>query len=334
MKPTYVAVVALVLGLGGLVNASAAEFPVKPVRLLVGYSSGSAVDISARAIAEALASRFGQAVTVENRPGADQIVALRAVANAQPDGHTLVFGTSSMTLAPATSKAFKIDLSKDLTPVALLIANRFVVTVSGKSRIRSIEELVSELKATPGKMNNGVTGTTTVIQAELFKSALGTAFENIRYPGSPQMAQALVAGQIDFVFSFGGLAALKAMQDAGQIRVLSIHGQKRSVSFFPETPAMGESTRPELRELSKHELMAGAWFGILATAGTPRAAVDILYAASRDIARNPGLRKRIADTSGAELLENPPLPQEFAAKIAGEVATSIAVARKIGIEPQ
>lgn len=308
-------------------TAGAADFPSKPVRLVVGYAPGGIVDVSARILADKLSARLGQPVLVENRPGADQVIALNAVTNADPDGHTLLYGASSMTLLPALSKAFTLDLTSDVTPITTVTQGVTVVAVSPKSPFKTMEELLAALKANPGKLNMASAGATNTMQGEVFKTATGTKFEVVRYTGAAPGFQAMVAGNVDF-----GFVAPGTWTKTGQARALITLSPTRS-SLYPEIPALGESSLPELRELAKDPLFGPPWFGVMGPRKLPRNVVITLYAATRESAKDADQLKRLR-AAGTDPVENPPSPEEFARMISNGVTKSLAAAKQAGIQPQ
>ena len=192
-------IIALLCGLAALCNMSggalAQDYPSKPIRIIVGYAAGGGNDIIVRAMSPEMQKGLGQPVVIENKPGAQSIIAADYVAKVNPDGYTLLMGPSGpMTINPATYSKLPYDPVRDFAPISLICQFPLLVTVDAKLPIRSVKELIDYAKANPGKANYASSAGIFQITTELFKQRTGTAFVMIPYKSSGESVQALISG--------------------------------------------------------------------------------------------------------------------------------------------
>src|SRR3954469_21851563 len=177
--------------------AAKANYPAKPIRIVIGYSAGGGNDIIVRVMTPEMSKGLGQPVIVENKPGAQSIIAADLVAKSAPDGYTILMGPSGpMTINPATYSKLSYDPVRDFAPISLICQFPLIVTVDAKLPIRSVKELIEYAKANPGKANYASSAGIFQIATELFKQKTGTAFVMIPYKSSGESVQALIAGQV------------------------------------------------------------------------------------------------------------------------------------------
>ena len=250
--------------------AGAQAYPAKPIRIVVPFPPGGATDILARAVAQKLTDAWGQAVVVDNRPGAGGNIGSEIVAKAAPDGYTLEMGTVGTHAINASLYAkMPYDHVKDFAPVILVAGVPNVLVVNPTLPVNSVQELIAYAKANPGKLNFASSGNGTSIHlaGELFKVMAGVQMTHIPYKGSAPALQDLIGGQVQLMFD--NLPPSLPHIKAGKLRALAVTSATRS-SALPDTPTIAESGLPGFE--------ASSWFGVLAPAGTPPAIIARLNA--------------------------------------------------------
>jgi len=269
-------VVGLVVGIGLIMGTSAVwsqAYPSRPIRLIVPYPPGGAVDPIARTIAQKLSEAWGQPVVVDNKPGAGTIIGTEIVAKAAPDGYTVILATISHTMNPAMYGKLPYDPVKDFTPLSLVSLIPLMLVVNPQVPVKSVKELIDLLKAKPGQLNfsSAGNGTSTHLAAELFKALAGVDIVHVPYKGSGASVAAVMAGETQVAFDsvFLQIPQVKA----GKLRALAVTGTKRT-SLAPELPTVSEAGLPGYE--------VSAWVGLLAPAGTPP---EVVQKWNREIAR-------------------------------------------------
>jgi tripartite-type tricarboxylate transporter receptor subunit TctC len=270
-------------------GAAAQHYPAKPIRLVVPFVPGGAIDRSARVFASALGEKLGGTVLVENRPGASGTIAIDAVAKAEPDGYTLLFASDSYVLARLTQKRVPFEF-KDFVPLARVRSSSVYMAVNAKVPAQNLKELVALAKSKPGQLSyaSGGTGTILHFAGEMFKQKTGTDIMHVPYKGSAPAIQDAVGGQVDIVF--GGAAEMRPFLLTGQLKPIGMTGAAASPSMPMQRP-FAQDGYPDL--------VITAWQGILAPAATPQQVVRLLTDASAEIADSPAFFKAIEST-GAE----------------------------------
>ncbi len=288
-------------------QAQTTPFPAKPVRLVVPFPPGGPLDVTGRAIAQKLSEAWGQSVVVDNRPGAGGNIGADLVAKSPPDGYTVVMGAlSTHAVNPSLYPSMPYDAVKDFAPITLVAITPNVLVVNPALPVRSVQELVAYAKAHPNKLSfgSGSNGSAGHLAGELFKVETGTDVVHVPYKGAAPAMQALLAGDTQFMFD--NLASAMPQVKAGKLRALAVTTAKRT-SLAPELPTMAEAGVPGFD--------IATWFGLLATAGTPK---DVVAKWNTDVVRilnSPEMRERLS-AQGAEAA--PTTPTEFAAFIAAE----------------
>jgi tripartite-type tricarboxylate transporter receptor subunit TctC len=303
-----------------IVQAPAQTYPEKPVRLIVPFSAGSAVDTLARIPGQKLAELWGQQVVVDNRVGANGIIGTEAAAKAPADGYTLVLANDAgLATSPALYPRLPYDPRRDFAPIALAASIPVVLVVNSSFPAASVKELVSQAKANPGKIHyaSGGNGSAQHLPMEMFKLAAGIDLVHVPYKGLGPAFNDVVAGQIPVMFA--GMSNVFPHLKSGRIRALAIGSAKRS-DAMPELPTMQEAG------------VAGfdyaAWAGFLAPAGTPVSLIDKLNNDLRKVLGLPEVREKLV-ALGFEV--SPGTPQEFGAKIEREMAKVAKVVKEAGI---
>jgi tripartite-type tricarboxylate transporter receptor subunit TctC len=287
---------------------AAAEYPVRPVRLIAPVPAGSGSDIVARAIVQKFPETWGQAVVVDNRAGANGIIGMELVAQAKPDGYTLLYGyTSALTINPFIYKTLPYNTLRDYAPIAQTVSNTIAVVVHPNLPARTPKELAALARARPGQLMYGSAGVgnQTHLTAELFLVETKLKMLHVPYKGSAPAIADLVTGQVAVMFTPSAAAAPHVKAD--RLRLLATCGEKRAPAF-PETPTMIEAGFPGVRSYG--------WGAFLAPAGTPPAVIQKIH---REIARqlaSPDLRQRLAALGSDPAIST---PEELGAMLKAEL---------------
>ncbi len=259
-------------------------YPARPIRIVVGYSAGGGNDLVVRALAPRLQESLGQAIVVENKPGAQGIIAAELVAKSAPDGYTLLMGPSGpMTINPATYSKLPYSPTRDFAPVSMIGSFPLILAVDARLPVRSVKELVEYAKANPGKANYASSAGIFQIATELFKQKTGAPFEMISYKGSGESVQAVAAGQVTMTMVDPPPAT--GPLKAGTVRGLAVTSARRHPSY-PELPTLVELGMPEME--------VPVWMALFAPARTPPEVVSRLQ---REVARavqSPEVKERFA----------------------------------------
>ena len=302
-------------------GASAQPYPARPIRIIVPQAPASGPDIMARQVAQKLTESWGQQVIVDNRPGANGIIGMEAVAKSKPDGYTLVMSVpSALTMNPYVYKQLPYDTFRDFVAITQTATNTFGLVVNPALPAKSVRELVALGKGRPGQLNYGSfgIGNQTHLAAELFSAATGLKTVHVPYKGQTPAVTELVAGQVSFMFT--PMPGAASMVDAGRLRLLATCGEKRD-AIFTNAPTMIEAGFPAV--------VITGWSGLLAPAGTPADVVNRLQA---EIARHilaPELKEAMRK-QGAEPVAS--TPQQFAAFIKSEAQKWSQVIKRAGLE--
>jgi tripartite-type tricarboxylate transporter receptor subunit TctC len=288
------------------IGAVAQPYPVRPIKLIVPFPAGGPPDTIARLVADRMSSRLGQTVVIDNRPGGGATVGTRAAANAEPDGYTLLFAsTTSLSIGPALFKNLDYDPVKSFAPVAAVSIGSMVVAVSATVPVKTLPELVAYAKANPGKLHNGAgVASPPHIAWGLFTITTGTDIVFVPYRAMAQAMTDLVSGQIQMMID--GIGSLLPHIRDGKARAVAVTGTARSPDL-PGVPTMIESGYPDYR--------LTFWTGVLAPAGTPPAFVGKLNAAINEGLQTPDMRESLAKFN---VEPNVTSPQEFSAFLAAE----------------
>jgi tripartite-type tricarboxylate transporter receptor subunit TctC len=291
---------ALLLGIAH--DAAAANFPDRPIKLIVPFGPGGPPDVAARIIAAYLSDHLG-AVVVENHVGAGGTLAARAVATSPPDGYTLLAGTAgSLSISPQLYKNAGIDPMKDFAAVALVSSAPLVLAVQKSVPAHSIKELIAYANANPGKLNYGaVIGTPPHLSGEMFKHITGANIVFVPYKSAAQATTDVLAGQMNMTFE--GTTAIVPFIKSGQLRALAVTSPQR----IPEIPDV-----PTMDELGFRGMPPDSWQAIVAPAGTPADIVQKINGTVNQGLATPGVRNRIIELGGEP---EPKSVQDFAAFI-------------------
>ena len=260
------------------------SFPNKPLRFVVGYTPGGGTDIMARIVSAKMAESWGQPVIVDNRPGAQSIIAAELVAKAAPDGYTLLMGPAGpMTMNPAIYAKLPYSSQRDFTPVSLLGDFPMLLVVNASLPVKSVHELIDYAKARPNEVNYGASAAPFQLAAELFNQKTGTRFAHIPYKGSGDSVNAVIAGQVTMTIA-DPPPATGALR-AGRLRALAVTAAKRHPAW-PDLPTMAEAGVPGM-EIT-------LWQALFVPAHTPKPIVKKLQDEVMRIIGLSDVRERLA----------------------------------------
>ena len=288
--------------------AWAQAYPAKPIHLIVPFPPGGPTDIVGRLVAQKISQALGQPVVVENRPGAGGTVGSTAAAKSPADGYTLLYGsTSTLAIAPGLYPKLQYDPKASFAPVSLVSRGPILIAVNAELPAKTLKEFIALAKAKPGKINYGSAGSGTPphLAAELFKSVAGVDLVHVPYKGGAPAISDLVGGQVQAIFE--GQVVLLPHIKSGKVRALAITGQKRDPSL-PDVPTSAEAGLPGYD--------ANFWSGLVAPAGTPSQAIDVLNDALVRALATQEVREALA-RQGLEAFGT--TPQEFAQFIGAEI---------------
>lgn len=292
MKPFFRPLAAALLCAASLAPvasfAQADAYPSRPIKLLVPWAAGGATDSLARLIGQKLSVRLKQPVVVDNKGGAGGTIGTSAFVKEKPDGYSLLMATSSANVAgPYLYARPGFDPIKDFTPIAYVGLIPNVLEVSARSRFKTAQELIAEARKNPGTINygSGGNGSSQHLSSSLLQKVAGIQIVHVPYKGSGPALTDLMAGQVDFILDTGSLGHVKS----GSLKALAVASSKR-LPALPEVPTFAE--------LGYRDMIASAWYGVLAPAGLPQAIQDKLNAEINAVLKDPETRQQIEMTLG------------------------------------
>jgi tripartite-type tricarboxylate transporter receptor subunit TctC len=299
-----------------------ADYPNRPIRLIVGFAPGGSTDIVARIVAQKLSERLGQSVVVENKAGAGGTIGADQAAKAPADGYTLTLGTTSTHAIAAGAYAnLPYDPVKDFTHVSLVAITPYLLVVNPQVNAKTLAEFVALVKSQPGKLNyaSAGSGTATHLAMEMLKDAAKIDIVHIPYKGNAPADTAILAGDVQAVF--GSMPALLQNAKANKVRPLAVGTPRRSPAL-PDVPTVAEQGYPGFE--------AALWLGIMAPAGTPKPVVDRLHKEIVAIVATPEF-KSLMDANGAEPLSSAS-PEQFTTMLRGEADRYTKLVKGLGIK--
>jgi tripartite-type tricarboxylate transporter receptor subunit TctC len=319
LVPAVTGVVAALL-LGSSAAALAQDYPTRPVRLLLPFPPGGGSDVVARVLAQKLGTLLGQSVVIDNRAGASGNIAAELVARANPDGYTLIFGNSSLALAPVIFSRLPYDPVKDLAPISMVSSYPFVLASNPALPVKDVRELVQLAKAKPGELAYASAGVGTLgnFGTVLFQQKTGIKLNHISYKGGGPAVLSTIAGETQIATLT--LAATQTHIRSGKLRGLAVLDNMRS-PLIPQVPTM--------REAGVEGVVVLQWNGLFATAKTPQPILDRLHRETVKALADPDMKERLAQ-EGAQGVGN--TPAEFAAFFRKESQIWAEVAQKAGIK--
>jgi tripartite-type tricarboxylate transporter receptor subunit TctC len=285
--------------------AHAQAWPAKPVRIVVAYPPGGGIDVMGRQIAERLTNAWGQPVVVENKPGANTIVATDSVAKSAPDGYTVLMTTdATFSINPHLYARLPFDPQRDFAPVMMLVLLQQLLVAHPAVPFNDLKGLIETAKAKPGSINYASygSGSQPHLAGEMLKNKAGIDLVHVPYKGISLAVPAVMAGEVQLTFA--GIATSSAPLKAGRIKALAIGGAQRS-PLFPAVPTFTELGYPEVE--------THAWFGLFLPAGSPREAIARIYQETAKILADPEFRQKQLIDRGYEVVGSD--PESFAAYI-------------------
>ncbi|MCC6535426.1 MAG: tripartite tricarboxylate transporter substrate binding protein [Burkholderiales bacterium] len=303
-------------------SASAQSYPSRPVRLVVPFPPGGAVDTIARVIAPALSERLGQPIVIDNRGGANAIIGTDIAAKAPPDGYTLLIEPAGHAITPTVTKKLPYDTLKDLATVGLIGNGAYVLVISPGVPAKSVSEFIALAKAKAGQLNYASTGhgNATHLAGELFKVLTGVDMVNVYYKGGGPAMIAVMSGQVSAFFA--GVASSAAHIKAGKVRALGVTTAQRAAAL-PDIPTIAEAGVPGYE--------VDGWYGLLAPAKTPSAIVQRINADLTAVVATPEAKERLLAV-GVQARAS--TPAQFHRMIADDIARWSSLVAKARIPMQ
>ena len=299
-----------------------ADYPNRPIKLVVGFAPGGSTDIVGRIVAKQLGERLGQPVVVENRAGAGGTIGADMVAKAAPDGYTLTLATTSThAISAGAYSKLPFVATRDFTPISLVAITPYLLVVNPKVPAKTLAEFVSHAKGNEGKLNyaSAGNGTATHLAMEMLKDAAKIDLKHIPYKGNAPADLAIVSGEVEAVF--GSMPALLQNAKAGKVRPIAVGTMTRSPAL-PEIPTVHEQGYPGFN--------AALWLGVMGPANLPKPVVDRLHKEIVAIVATDEFRKAM-DANGAEPVSSP-TPEQFGQMLRGEVDRYTKLVQGLGIK--
>jgi tripartite-type tricarboxylate transporter receptor subunit TctC len=316
-----VAVAALASAAAAQTADPAASYPDRSIRIIVPFPAGGPTDILARVVGQRLSEDLRQPVIIENRPGADTIIAAQMVAKAAPDGYTLLAAMdTTLVMNLATKPSLPYDPYKDFAYISMASQNTSLLSVRAEDGPKTVQELIAKAKANPGKLNYGAGIITTRLSGYLFAREAGIQVQLIPYKGSPDVVQGLLTGAVDFIVD--GIATALPLVSAGKIRALAKLNSRPLPALPSVEPLSVVAGLPNLGDIS-------SWTGFVAPAGTPRPIVDKLQKAIAQMYADPAVFKKL-ESSGITAVAS--TPEEFEDYFRKEAVRWQAVFKDSGIK--
>ncbi|MCC7486157.1 MAG: tripartite tricarboxylate transporter substrate binding protein [Burkholderiales bacterium] len=303
-------------------GAIAQNFPSRPVRLVVPLAPGGTNDTLGRIVAGPLGERLGQQFVVDNRPGGNSLIGSAIVARALPDGHTLLIMGAGHSINPSLQRSLPYDTLRDFAPVGLVGGGPYLLVVHPSVPAQAAKEFVAWVKGRPGKVNyaSAGVGNPTHLCGELLNLAAGIDMTHVPYKGGGAVLPDLVAGRVSAFFS--SISTTQAHVQAGRLRSIAVTTVQRT-PFLPEVPTFVEAGFPGV--------VVNAWYGILATGGTPRAIVDRLSDELRKVLAEPAVRDQITKRG---ISPEATTASEFDKLIRADMVKWAKVVKAAGIQPE
>ncbi len=303
------------------VPAVAQQFPVKPVKIVVGYAAGGAVDTVARTVGQALAASMGQSFVVENKPGAGTNIAVKYVIGSEPDGYTLMMAANALAANAALYQPAPFDPERDLVPVSLIGRVPVVIAANASAPYANVKQLIAAAKARPGSISfaSPGNGSTPHMAIEFFKRAAGISLLHIPYRGGSPAITDVIGGQLPLV----AVNALEVQPHvkSGRLKVLAVLSPNRT-AIFPDVPTIAESGYPGFE--------ASVWYGLVAPAATPKPVVARLHAEVQKALQTREVRERMTQVGGEVI---PGSAEMFANLIRSERQRYEKLVREANIKP-
>ena len=303
------------------VAAQAPAYPVKPIRLIVGFTPGGAADYVARTLSDPLGKALGQPIVIENRPGAGSSIAADIVAKAAPDGYTILIASpSSISVNPALNPKLSYS-ARDLTPITQVSSSPLVIAANPATGINSVQDLIARAKKAPGVLNYASAGNGSAphLGAELFLQLAGVQMTNIPFRGGGPAVQSVIAGDTQVIF--GTPPSVLPMVQAGRLRALAVSTRERT-ALVPGVPGMTEAGLPEYA--------IEFWYGLFVPAGTPPAIIKKIFEAATSAMQQPSVKVALAREGTDVTLSQS--PDQFAAFLNEDAKFWVKLVKDAGVK--
>lgn len=309
--------------LAGAASAQTGTYPQQPVKLVVGFAAGGPSDLVARAFADQVGKSLAQTVIVENKPGANAVLATEAVAAARPDGLTLLAAATNHTMIPALyTGRIKFDAARSFVPVCTLASSATVLVVGPALPVKSVGEFLERVKAKPDSATYATPGqgSSPHLATEQFRKLTGVSMIHVPYKGAAPAVSDLIGGQVSL--SFATLGSVLPHIKSGKLTALAVASRQRS-ALLPQVPTF--------HEVGVKGFVIDTWYGLLAPAGTPAEAIRVLTREAGEFAKSTAMRERLA---GAGLEPQGLCGEPFAEQIAREIDANARIARELNLKAE
>jgi len=321
LQPFYRCLAGLVVALTLSLAASAADYPTRPVSIVVAFTPGGPSDVLSRIIGQRLNEILHQPFIIENRPGSGGNIAAEQVARAAPDGYTLLMGNNSILATNAALyKKLSYDPERDFAPIAMIGSQANILVVNPSVPAQSMAELIALAKASPGQLNFASSGhgAAAHLAGELFKAEAKVNIVHVPYKGAAPALQDVMAGHVQMMFATA--ASVIGLIKSGKVRALAVTTPQRT-ALLPDLPTVDE--------LGIKGFDATTWHGLVAPTGTPREVIDTLHFAVTAALKDPATRKQLTEL-GVDIVGS--TPKEFEAYIKSEIPKWTAVVKTSGAQ--
>ncbi|APW39654.1 twin-arginine translocation pathway signal [Rhodoferax koreense] len=303
-------------------HAQTASYPDKPVKLVVGFAAGGPTDVVARAFADYASRTLGQPFIIDNKPGANTIIAAQAVASAPADGYTLLFGATNHTMIPALYSKVKFDAVHSFAPICTVATSPTVLVVGPGMPVKTLSEFMDRARKSPGSVSAGTAGVGSSghFATEMFARSAGLKLNHVPYKGAAPVVTDLMGGQLDS--SFATLGSVLQQIRTGKVNALAVASARRS-PLLPQVPTFVEA--------GGGSYSADAWYGLLAPAGTPAPVAKALERVATEFARSEAAAEKLR---GLGLDADTTCGSAFSAQVEREVATYTKLARDLDLKAE
>ena len=302
-------------------NLLAQDYPNKPIKVLVGYAPGGAVDLVARTLGQSLSASMGQPFIIENKPGAGTNIAVKQLIDSPPDGYTLMFAANALAANMSLYKPQPFDIDKDITPIAMIGRVPVVIATSADSKYQKLSDLIRAAKANPDFITYGTpgNGATPHMAMKFFEQAAGISLKHVPYKGGSPAITDLIGGQLDLVAV--NMLEVAPHVKSGKLKIVAVMSAKRS-PLFPDVPTVAESGFPGFE--------ASVWYSLIAPAKTPASIVKTLHTQVEKALQSKEMMERLGSVGGEV---SPGTTAQFTAYLNSERKRYEKLVREANIQP-
>lgn len=302
-------------------NVMAQDYPNKPMKFLVGYAPGGAVDLVARTLGQSLTASMGQPILIENKPGAGTNIAVKQLIDSPPDGYTLMVAANALAANMSLYKPQPFDIDKDITPIAMIGRVPVVIATSADGKYQKLSDLIKAAKANPDYITYGTpgNGATPHMAMKFFEQAAGMSLKHVPYKGGAPAITDLIGGQLDLVAV--NMLEVAPHVKSGKLKIIAVMSSKRS-PLFPDVPTVAESGFPGFE--------ASVWYSLIAPAKTPAAIVKTLHAQVEKALQSKEMTERLGSVGGEV---SPGTTAQFTAYLNSERKRYEKLVREANIQP-